>query len=119
MMTRKRNKNQAGFIVTIELLLIAAILVIGLIVGMTNMRDATLAELSDLSESIGALNQSYAIDGVTNAAETAGTAGSRWDDNVDGAVDTAFTNAVGVNHDVIFQAASVSENTQSVVNMFP
>ncbi|HEX7705496.1 MAG TPA: hypothetical protein VF701_03460 [Thermoanaerobaculia bacterium] len=83
MMTRKRNKNQAGFIVTIELLLIAAILVIGLVVGMTNMRDATLAELSDLSESIGALNQSYTVDGVSNAALTAATAGSEFIDGLD------------------------------------
>jgi hypothetical protein len=114
MMTRKRNKNQAGFIVTIELLLIAAILVIGLIVGMTNMRDATLAELSDLSESIGSLNQSYTIDGVSNIALTAATAGSEWIDTQDTAVDTAANNAVGAAHDVIFAPANAAEGDVAV-----
>jgi hypothetical protein len=111
MMTRKRNKNQAGFIVTIELLLIAAILVIGLIVGMTNMRDATLAELADLSESIGALNQSYSIDGVWNASQTAATAGSAYQDALDQtnqlfAIDSGTGNAA---NDLRFDPAVFNE----------
>jgi hypothetical protein len=77
------RKKQAGFIVSIELLLLASITVIGLIVGMTNVRDAVLAELSDVSESIGALDQSYSIEAVANSAGTAATAGSIWIDAVD------------------------------------
>jgi hypothetical protein len=77
------RKKQAGFIVSIELLLLASITVIGLIVGMTNVRDSVLAELSDISESIGALNQSYSIEAVANSAGTAATAGSVWIDSVD------------------------------------
>ena len=77
------RKKQAGFIVSIELLLLASITVIGLIVGMTNVRDAVLAELSDVSESIGALNQSYQITAVANAAGTAATAGSAFTDAPD------------------------------------
>src|SRR5450432_896435 len=77
------RKKQAGFIVTIELLLLASILVIGLIVGMTNVRDSVLAELSDVSESIGALDQSYSISAVSNAAGTAATAGSIFADAKD------------------------------------
>lgn len=80
---RSRRRSQAGFIVTIELLLLATILVIGLIVGMTNVRDSVLAELSDVSESIGALNQGYQITAVANAAGTAATAGSAWADAPD------------------------------------
>lgn len=77
-MTRRPNsrRKQAGFIVTIELLLLATICVIGLIVGMTNVRDSVLAELSDVSESIGALNQSYSVSAVSNVAGTAATSGS-------------------------------------------
>lgn len=84
-MSRKirSRRSQAGFIVTIELLLLATILVIGLIVGMTNVRDSVLAELSDVSESIGALNQGYQISAVNNAAGTAATAGSAWTDAKD------------------------------------
>ena len=82
-MSRLIRKSQKGFIVTIELLLLATILVIGLIVGMVSLRDSVLAELSDVSEAIGALNQSYNILGVNNAADTAATAGSSWQDNFD------------------------------------
>jgi hypothetical protein len=84
-MPRKAHsrKKQAGFIVSIELLLLASITVIGLIVGMTNVRDAVLAELSDVSESIGSLDQSYSITAVSNAAGTAATAGSKFTDDLD------------------------------------
>jgi hypothetical protein len=82
-MARFIRKSQKGFIVTVELLLLATILVIGLIVGMVSLRDSILAELSDLSESVGALNQGYNILGVNNVANTAATAGSRWTDNFD------------------------------------
>jgi hypothetical protein len=84
-MSRKirSRRSQAGFIVTIELLLLASILVIGLIVGMVNVRDSVLAELTDISNSIGALNQSYAISSVANAAGTAATSGSVWTDAPD------------------------------------
>lgn len=93
---QKRIK-QGGFIVTMELLLLSAILVLGLIVGMVSLRDSMLAELSDLSESIGALNQSYNILGVNNAAGTAATAGSSFQDAADttpyGPIDTLATGA--------------------------
>lgn len=104
------RKKQAGFIVSLELVLLASITVIGLIVGMTNVRDAVLAELSDISESIGALDQSYKITAVANAAGTAATAGSEFDDALDlngtgvGAkpIDTAAGNSGA--GDVIFTA---------------
>ncbi|MGH9421595.1 MAG: hypothetical protein ACRD3J_16580 [Thermoanaerobaculia bacterium] len=84
-MSRKirSRKSQGGFIVTIELLLLATILVIGLIVGMTNVRDSVLAELSDVSESIGSLNQGYNVAAVINTAGTAATAGSAFSDAKD------------------------------------
>jgi hypothetical protein len=84
-MSRRPNsrRKQAGFIVTIELLLLATICVIGLIVGMTNVRDSVLAELSDVSESVGALNQGYNVASVANVAGTAATAGSAFSDAKD------------------------------------
>lgn len=109
-MSRINRKSQKGFIVTIELLVLATILVIGLIVGMVSLRDSVLAELSDLSESIGQLNQGYTILGVTNAAATAATAGSSFEDDLDDAggadIDTnvgdadaelTFSSAISVN----------------------
>lgn len=79
----RKSKKQSGFIVTMELLILSAVLVLGLIVGMVDVRDSMLAELGDLSESIGALNQSYTIDGVSNIADTAATSGSQWNDAAD------------------------------------
>ena len=81
-----RKRNQGGFIVTIELLVLATVLVLGLIVGWVSLRDSVLAELSDLSESIGALDQSYSILGVQNNAQTAETLGSAWHDGQDSAL---------------------------------
>jgi hypothetical protein len=93
------RKKQAGFIVSIELLLLASITVIGLIVGMTNVRDSVLAELSDVSESIGALDQAYAISAVSNNAGTAATAGSRFTDlpdtTINGNIDDQTGNSIG------------------------
>ena len=120
----KQKKNQGGFIVTIELLVLATVLVLGLIVGWTDVRDAVLAELSDVSESFGALNQSYTIWGVQNAAGTAATAGSQWQDSADTSKDLAHyidqsTSAgsgnSGAANDVTFNAPSVPESTANPV----
>ncbi|MEO8380625.1 MAG: hypothetical protein ABI779_13250 [Acidobacteriota bacterium] len=85
---RLNRQRQRGFILTIELLFLAAILVIGLIVGMTTVRDAVVLELSDLSEAVGALNQGYRVAGVVNDANTASTAGSQFSDASEPTFDT-------------------------------
>jgi hypothetical protein len=115
---RPRSK-QSGFIVTIELLLLAAICVIGLIVGMTNVRDSVLSELSDVSESIGALNQGYSVSAVSNLAGTAATGGSAFTDVADSntplkPIDTASGNA---DNELLFSAVNpaVAENTPPVL----
>jgi hypothetical protein len=79
MNVQKKRKGQAGFVVTAELLLISTILVLGLITGWTKLRDQTLAELSDSGSAIGAINQSYTMDGTywnatTNIAQVSGFA---------------------------------------------
>lgn len=61
---KKTKKGQAGFVVTAELLLITVILVLGLVTGMTKLRDQSIAELSDTGSAIGAINQSYNINGT-------------------------------------------------------
>lgn len=81
-MVRKRNK-QAGFIVSAELMLIATILVIGLIVGWVAVRDALTAELHDVAESLGGVNQSFDYQGIEDVGTTASAAGSLFVDQVD------------------------------------
>lgn len=73
--------DEAGFIVSAELVLIATILVIGLIVGLSEVQAAVVAELNDISCAIGSLNQSYIFKGFTGCK--AATVGSSFQDRVD------------------------------------
>ena len=63
-LSTKLWNDDAGFIVSIELVLIATIAVIGLIAGMTAVRDAVVSELSDVAGAVQDLNQSYSFTGV-------------------------------------------------------
>ena len=72
-MMKKLWNDEAGFIVSAELILIATIAVIGLIVGLAAVRDGITSELSDVAGAIQDVNQSYSIDGVVgHSANTAG-----------------------------------------------
>ncbi|MBU1694132.1 MAG: hypothetical protein KKC51_09235 [Verrucomicrobia bacterium] len=82
----KNRKKKGGFIISAELIMIATILVIGLLIGMVTLRNQVLAELKDLAEAFGTLDQSYAFTGtlqVTADGETAQTSGSEFEDAVD------------------------------------
>ncbi|MHB8903398.1 MAG: Flp family type IVb pilin [Thermoguttaceae bacterium] len=80
-MLRRIWKDEAGFVVSTELVLIATILVIGLVVGLATVRDQVVQELGDVAMAIGNVNQSYQYNGVTG--HTAATAGSLFNDNTD------------------------------------
>ena len=79
----KKQKGQAGFIVSAELVLIATIMVIGLIVGMVAIRDALTAEMHDVAEAIGSMDQSYFFDGITDTGTNAEIGASAFNDAVD------------------------------------
>ena len=74
--------DQAGFIVSAELVLISSVGVIGLVTGLTCLRNAVNDELSDVSCAISALDQSYCYTGFhgykdnCNRVTKARTAGS-------------------------------------------
>ena len=55
--------DEAGFIVSAELVLVATLLVIGLIVGLSEVQHAVVSELNDVGDAIGELNQSYSFSG--------------------------------------------------------
>jgi len=59
-MIRKLWNDQSGFIVSMELILIATVVVLGLIVGMNEVAVGLNTEFNDISNSVGALVQSYA-----------------------------------------------------------
>ncbi|MGB1261775.1 MAG: hypothetical protein ACPG52_02600 [Cognaticolwellia sp.] len=80
---KANKKKQGGFVLTSELLLLSTIIVIGLVVGLSTMRDALTAEMEDVAEAIGSLDQSYAFDGIINSELTAEISGSGFIDAVD------------------------------------
>jgi Flp pilus assembly pilin Flp len=57
--------DEAGFIVSAELILIATIVVIGLIVGLSEVQHAVVAELNDVADAFGSVNQSFYYSGMS------------------------------------------------------
>ncbi len=80
---KPQQRKQGGFIMTSELILLVTVMVIGMIVGLVTMRDAATAEMEDVAEAIGQLDQSYAFSGMKNAEGTANVDGSSFTDAVD------------------------------------
>jgi hypothetical protein len=66
--------DDAGFIVSSELILLATIVVLGLITGLTTIRDQVVQELGDVADAFSEIDQSYSYSGIT--AHSASTAGS-------------------------------------------
>lgn len=71
-------RDDRGFVVSAELVLVATIVVIGLITGLVTVRDQVIQELADVADAISEVDQSYSYSGVT--AHAASTAGSIFDD---------------------------------------
>ena len=68
-------RDEGGFIISAELVLVSTICVIGLIVGLSEVQHAINAELNDVGNAIGKLNQGFFFSGfhkvdfgVTHAA---------------------------------------------------
>lgn len=81
-------QDECGFVISAELVLVLSIVVLAVIVGLSEVAVAVNTELNDVSNAIGALNQSYAFTGFSAFATCDGkhksyVAGSRWDDAVD------------------------------------
>ena len=74
-MMRKVWNDDQGALISTEYLFVATILVIGMVVGLTNVRDAVNAELTELGNAILALSQGYTISGITGS--NGGTDGSQ------------------------------------------
>ena len=64
---RKLFNDEAGFVVSAELVLVLTIAVLGTVVGLTAVRDSLSQELVDLSDAFGAVNQSFNVVGLSKA----------------------------------------------------
>jgi hypothetical protein len=98
--------DEAGFIVSAELVLIATILVLGMIVGLVSVRDQVVQELADIAQAFGNISQSYSFSGITG--HTSSTAGSFFGDTTD------FCD--GVQADPVGGAAACVDVTVTAVN---
>ena len=56
--------DECGFVVSAELILVATITVLGLVVGLAEVRQAVCEELEDVAAAIGSMNQSYCYMGM-------------------------------------------------------
>ena len=82
MMVLKRLWNdEAGFVVSTELVLLATVAVIGLLTGIVSVRDGVVSELSDVAGAVQEVNQSYSFDGVIG--HNAATSGTQFNDQLD------------------------------------
>jgi hypothetical protein len=67
-------KDDCGALIATEFLFVATVLVIGTVVGLTAVRNAVNAELTELANAILALSQGYVISGQSGCgAATDGT----------------------------------------------
>ena len=58
--------DEAGVILSAELVLIGTILVVGMIVGLVELQCSVVGELNDLGDAIGSLNQSYQYSSIAS-----------------------------------------------------
>ena len=78
-------RDEAGFIVSAELVLISTITVIGLVVGLSEVSININNELEDVGSAFGALNQSYAYAGACgHKGSSTGTCFTDQADHCDG-----------------------------------
>jgi len=85
-MFRNLLNDEAGFLVSAELVLIFTLVFCAVAVGVSVVRDSLVQELGDVAEAIGALDQSYnyrAIDAPLENGNHASCAGSGFNDEED------------------------------------
>ncbi|MCA9227984.1 MAG: hypothetical protein KDA47_20325 [Planctomycetales bacterium] len=99
-MLKKLWNDEAGAIISAEVVLVATILVIGMVVGLKSVRDAVVTELADVAQAIANVSQSFSYSGIDG--HSAGSSGSFFQDALDFCdtgddTDTAETNSKCVN----------------------
>ncbi|MCA9081463.1 MAG: branched-chain amino acid aminotransferase [Planctomycetaceae bacterium] len=57
--------DEAGFIVSAELVLVSTILVIGMVVGLAEISNGINEELEDVASAIGSVNQTFRFSGLS------------------------------------------------------
>ena len=92
-MLKKFWNDEAGAIISAELAIVLTIVVIGMVTGLSSLRDAVITELADVGSAIASLDQSYTVSGATShSASTSNSGFADTTDFCDGTTGTAVTN---------------------------
>lgn len=92
--------EEDGAIISSELILVMTVLILGMIVGLSALRDSIVGELADVAAAFGSINQSYQFFGLSG--HSAEVVGSFYLDDTDfcedGSVDDEgeFENCIGI-----------------------
>ncbi len=73
--------DEAGFIVSAELVLVATIAVLAMVVGLSEVALNVNNELEDVGSAFGALNQTYVVQGIKSCQGY--SSGTEFRDNID------------------------------------
>lgn len=78
-------RDEGAFLLSSESLLLGTVCVIGLIVGLAEVRNAVVEELGDFSDAVASLSQDYAYTSVSSTNDVADiqTSGAAYDDDID------------------------------------
>lgn len=88
--------DDAGFIVSAELVLIATVVVLAMVVGLAEVSHAINQELEDVASAFGAVNQSFSYQGLTgHLGDAGGTRFADATDFCDSAGDIVANNSIG------------------------
>jgi Flp pilus assembly pilin Flp len=101
-------RDEAGFVVSTELIFVATIVVIGLITGLATVRDQVATELADVADAVSELDQSFSYAAVT--ASVGSVAGSSFSDQPD------FCEQTGAGAD---QNGNAGTQCLSIINSVP
>lgn len=75
------RRDEAGFVISSELIFIMTIVVIGLLTGLVTVRDQVITELADVADAVSEVDQSYSFAAIT--ASIGSVAGSSFADAAD------------------------------------
>ena len=106
-MFKKLWNDEAGLVVSAELVFITTIAVIGMVVGLSTARDGVSGELADLNEAINELNQSYIINQVVG--HSASVQGTQFTDGFDFCDITADDTGSASNACITYSAPGADE----------
>jgi Flp pilus assembly pilin Flp len=109
-MMRKLWNDECGAIISAELVLVMTIVGIGMITGLSSLRDGVIEELADVGAAIGQVDQGYTINGAL--AHSSATSGSSFVDAPDfcdnqGSVSSANSRCLSI---AVASAATNGEN---------